>query len=221
MLAPWKESDGNLRQCIKKQRHHFANKGPYNQSHGFPSSHVWMWELDHKEGWVPKNWCFQLWCWRILLRVPWTASRSNQPVLKEITLNVLCKDWCWRWDSNTLAKWCKELTHWKRPWWWERLRAGEKGDDRGWDGWMASLTQWTWVWANSGRWWRTEKPGLLLSMASQRQTQLSNWTTTCLLILTTLLSSTDSLLSVLSTGPPELRISSCSKQVGDPGLELR
>ena len=69
---------------------------------------------------------------------------------------------------NTLAIWCEELTHWKRPWCWERLRAGGEGGNRGWDGWMASLTQWTWVWANPGRWWRTGKPGVLQSMGWQR-----------------------------------------------------
>ena len=71
------------------------------------------------------------------------------------------KDWCCSWSSNTLATWCKELTHWKRPWCWESLNAGGEGDDRGWDGWMASLTPWIWVWANSGRQWRTGKPGVL------------------------------------------------------------
>ena len=71
------------------------------------------------------------------------------------------------WSSNSLATWCKEPAHWKRPWCWERLRAGE-GDDRGWDGCMASSTQWTWVWANSARWWRTEEPGVLQSTGSQR-----------------------------------------------------
>ena len=66
----------NLDSVLKK-RHHIANKGPYSQSYHFYSSRVWMWELDHKEGWVPKKWCFELWCWRRLLRVPWTARRSN------------------------------------------------------------------------------------------------------------------------------------------------
>ena len=84
MLAPWKKSYDKPRQHIKKQAHYFANKGLYSQSCGFSSSHVRMWELDHKEGWVPKNWCFKLWCWRRLLRVPWTARRSNQWILKEI-----------------------------------------------------------------------------------------------------------------------------------------
>ena len=81
------------------------------------------------------------------------SPKGNQP------LNILEKDGCW--SSNTLATWCKELTHWKRPWCWERLRAGGEAGDRGWDGWMASLTQWTWVWANSRRWWRTGNRGVL------------------------------------------------------------
>ena len=83
---------------------------------------------------------FKLWCWRRLLRVPWTARRSNQSILKEINPNVHWKDWCWSWNPNTLATWYEELTHWKRPWCWERLKARGEGDDRGWDGWMASLT---------------------------------------------------------------------------------
>ena len=88
--------------------------------------------------------------------------------------------WCWSWNSSTLATWCEELTHWKRPWCWERLRAGGEGDGRGWDGWMASLTRWTWVWVDSGGWWWTGRPGVLWSMGSQRighdwATEL-NWT---------------------------------------------
>ena len=106
------------------------------------------------------------------LRVPWTARRS--------VLSVHWKDWCWIWNSNTLATWCEELTPWKIPCFWEKLRAGGKGDDRGWDGWMASLTQWTWVWVNSGIWWWTGKSGVLWFLWSQRVghewvTEL-NWT---------------------------------------------
>ena len=78
------------------------------------------------------------------------------------------KDWCWSWNSNTLATWCEDLTHLKRPWCWERLRAGREGDDRAWDGWMASPTQWTWVWVNSGSWWWTGRPDVLRFMGSQR-----------------------------------------------------
>ena len=86
------------------------------------------------------------------------------------------KDWCWSWSSNTLATWCKELTHWKRPWYWERLKVGREGENRGWDGWMASSTHWTWVWASSGSWWWTMKPDMLQSIGSQSQTWLSDWT---------------------------------------------
>ena len=145
--APWKKSFDKHRQCIKKQRHHFADKGAYNQSCGFSSSHVWMWELDHKKCWVLKNWCFQIVVLEKLLRVPWTARRSNQSILKDwrILRNINWKDWCW--SSNNLATWCEEPSYWKRPWCWERLKAGVEG--RGWDGWMASLTRWTWFWASS------------------------------------------------------------------------
>ena len=81
MIPPWKKSYDKPRQHIKKQRHY--NKDPSSQSCSFSSSHVWMWQLDHKEGWVPKNWCFQTGCWRKLFRVPWTERRSNQSILKE------------------------------------------------------------------------------------------------------------------------------------------
>ena len=87
---------------------------------------------------------FELWCWRRLLRVPWTARGSNQSILKEINLNIHWKDWCWSWNANTLATCCVELTYWKRPWCWKRLKTGGEEDDWGWDGcWMASSTLWT------------------------------------------------------------------------------
>ena len=94
---------------------------------------------------------FELWCWRRLLRVPWAARRSDQSILNEISPEYSLEDCCWSWSSNTLASWCKDLTHWTRPWRWERLRAGGEGDDRGRDGWIASLTEWIWVWASSRR----------------------------------------------------------------------
>ena len=81
-------------------------------------------------------------------------------------LSIHWKDWCWSW--NALATWGEELTHLKRPWCWERLKAGQEGDDRGWNGWMTSPTQWTWVWVNSGSWWWIGKPGVLQSMGLQR-----------------------------------------------------
>ena len=111
---------------------------------------------------------FELWCWRRLLRVPWTTRRSNQSILKRSTLGFLWKEWCWSWNSSTLATSCKELTHWKRLWCWEGLGAGGEGDNRGWDGWMASWTWWTWIWVNSRSWWWTGRPGVLLFMGSQR-----------------------------------------------------
>ena len=142
-----------------------------------------MWELDYKESWVPKNWCFWTVCWRRLLRVPWTARRSNQSILKEtsprlegLVIGSHWKDWCWSWNSKTLATSCEEVTHLKRPWCWERLRAGGEGDDRGWDGWMASPTRRTWVWVDSGSWWWTGRPGVLRFMGSQSRTWLSDWT---------------------------------------------
>ena len=92
----------------------------------------------------------------------------NSPPWRRSVLCVHWMDWCWSWNSNTLATWCKELTHLKRLWCWERLRAGGEGDNRGWDGWMASPTQWTWVWLNSGSWWWTGRSSVLWFMGSQR-----------------------------------------------------
>ena len=88
---------------------------------------------------------FDLWCWRRLLRVPGAARRSNQSILKEISPEYSLEELMLRWSSNTWTTWCEEPTHWKRPWRWERLQAEGEGDNRGWDGWMASPTQWTWV----------------------------------------------------------------------------
>ena len=77
------------------------------------------------------------------------GDQASQSYRKSV-LNIHWKDWCWSLNSNTLAIWCKELTHWKRPWCWERLKAGREGDIKGWDGWMASSTRWTWVWVDPG-----------------------------------------------------------------------
>ena len=118
---------------------------------------------------------FEPWCWRRLLRVPWTARRSIQSILEEISSEYSLEGLMLTLKLQYLATSCKELTHWKRPWCWERLKAGGEGDDRGWDGWMASPTQWTWVWASSGSWWWTGKPGVLQSMESQRVGH--NWVT--------------------------------------------
>ena len=125
-----------------------------------------MWELDYKESWALKKWCF----WTIVLE----KSLESPLDCKEIKPVNPQGNQCWifigswSWNSNTLATWCKELTHRKRLWCWERLRAGGEGDGRGWGSWTASLTQWTWVWASSRSWWWTGKPGVLQSMGSQR-----------------------------------------------------
>ena len=176
MLTPWKESYDQPRQHIQKQRHYFADKGPSSQGYGFSSSHVWMWELDYEESWMWKNWYF------------WTAvleKTLESPLdCKEIQPVHSAEDQPWvffgRTDAKaetpvTLATSCEELTHWKSLWCCEGLGAGGEGDDRGWDGWMASLTRWTWVWVNSGSWWWTGRPGMLRFMGSQGVGH--NWTT--------------------------------------------
>ena len=127
-----------------------------------------MWELDGEESWAPENWCF----WTVVLEKTLESPldcKKIQPVHPK-------GDQSWVFigrtdveaEANTLATWCGELTYWKRPWCWERLGAGGEGDERGWDGWMASLTQWTWVWVNSGSWWWTGRPGVLWFMGLQR-----------------------------------------------------
>ena len=153
---------------IFKSRYYFANKGPSIQGYGFSCGHVWMWELDCKESWALKNWCF----WTVVLEKTFESPldcKEIQPVHSE-------GDQSWDFFGKNDAKaetpvlWpsCEELTHWKRLWCWEGLGARGEGDDRGWDGWMASLTRWTWVWVNSGSWWWTGRPGVLRFMGLQR-----------------------------------------------------
>ena len=134
-----KESFDQPRQHMKKQKHYFANKCLSSQSYGFSSSHVWMWDLDYKESWALKNRRF----WTVVLEKTLKSpldSKEIQPVnpKEKSVLSIHWKDWCWSWNSNTLATWCKELTHLKRRWCWEILKAGREGDNRRWDGWMAS-----------------------------------------------------------------------------------
>ena len=154
MLTPSKESYDPPRQHVKKQRHYFANKGSSSQGYGFSSGHVWMWELNCKESWVPKE-LMLLNCGfgEDSLESLGLQGDPTSPSERRSVLSVPWKDWCWSWNSNSSATWCEELTHWKRRWCCERLRAGGEGEDTGWDGWMASPTQWTWVWVNSESWW--------------------------------------------------------------------
>ena len=132
------------------------------------------WTIKKAEHWGID--AFELWCWRRLLRVLWTARRSNQSILREISPDYSLEGLMLKLELQYLATWCEELTHMKRPWYWERLKEGGEGDNREWDGWIASLTQWTWVWVCSGSWWLTRRPGVLQSMLSQSWTWLSNWT---------------------------------------------
>ena len=119
---------------------------------------------------------FELWCWRRLLRVPWTARRSNQSILRKSVLNIHWKDWCWSWSSNILATRSKELTDsLEKTLMMGKMKAGGEGADGGWDGWMVSLSRWTWVWVGSGSCWWTGKPGMLQSMGLQRVGH--NWAT--------------------------------------------
>ena len=125
--------------------------------------------VGRKESWALKNWCF----WTVVLeKTPDSPleCKKMQPVYPKGNQSWISIG---RTDAeaetlNTLATLCEELTHWKRPWCWERLKAGGEGDNRGWDGWVASVTQWTWVCVNSGSWWWMGKPGVLQSMESQR-----------------------------------------------------
>ena len=168
MLTPWKKSSDQPRCKLKSRDITLSRMVSLVKVMVFPvvMYGCQIWTIKKAEHWRID--AFELWCWRRLLRVPWTARRSNQSILKRSVLGVHWKDWCRSWNSNTLATWCAELTHLRRPWCWGRLRAGREGDNRGWDGWMASLTQWTRVWVNSGSWWWTGRPGVRQFMGSQR-----------------------------------------------------
>ena len=168
MLTPWKESFHQPRQHIKRQRHYFSTKVYLVKAMVFPVV------MDGCESWIIKKTecyridAFELWCCRRLLRVPWTARRSNQSILKEISPGCSLEGLTLKLKLQYFVLLMQRADHLKRPWCWERLKAGEEGDDRGWDGWMASPTQWTWVWVNSGSWWWTGRPGVLQSMWSER-----------------------------------------------------
>ena len=127
MLAPWKKSYDKHRQHIKNQRDHFADKDPYSQSYGFSSTHVWIWELDHKEDWVLKNWRF----WIVMLEKTLESPLDSKKIKSVNTKGNESWIFIGRTDADILATWCEELTHWKRPWCWERLKAKGKGGRRG------------------------------------------------------------------------------------------
>ena len=140
----------NLDSILKSRDITLPIKDPSSQSYCFSRSHIWMWNLEYKENWVLKNSCFWTVVLEKTLETPLDSKDIKPANLKEITPEYSLEDWCWIWNSNPLATWCNELTHWKRPWCWEGLGAGGEGDDRGWEGWMASPTQSIWVWVSSG-----------------------------------------------------------------------
>ena len=125
-----------------------------------------MWELEYKENWGPKNWCFKLRCWRRLLRVPWTARRSNQSILKKISPEYSLEGLMLKLKLQYFGHLMRRADSFEKTLMLERLKAG--GEGRGWDDWMASLIQWTWVWVNSRSCWWTGRPGVLQSMGLQR-----------------------------------------------------
>ena len=160
----------NLDSILKSRDITLPTKVCLVQAMVFSSGHVWMWELDYKENWALKNWCF----WTVVLektlesRVPWTAGRSNQSILKEISPGCSLKGLMLKLKLQYFCHLMWRADSFEKPWCWERLRAGGEGDNRGWDGWMVLPTQWTWVWVNSGSWWWTGRPDVLQLKGSQR-----------------------------------------------------
>ena len=124
------------------------------------------WTIKRAEYWRID--AFELWCWRRLLRVPWTARRSNQSILKEISPEYSLEGLMLKLQLQYFGHLMRRANSLEKTLMLGRLKAGGKKDNRGWDGWMASLTQWRWVWASSRRWWRTGHPGMLQSLGSQR-----------------------------------------------------
>ena len=141
-----------------------------------------MWELNQKESWALKNWCFWTGVLEKTLESPLDCKEIKPVNPKGNQSWILIGRTDAEGETPILrATWCEELTYWKRPWCWDRLKVVGEGDDRGWDGWMASLTRWTWVWASSASWWWTGKPGVLHSMGSQDsdRTERLHWRDYC------------------------------------------
>ena len=168
MLAPWKKSYDQPKQLIEKQRHYFANKGPSSQIYGFSSSHVWMWEVDYKESWAPKNRCF----WTVELeKTPESPldSKSIKPVNLKGNQPWIFTGRTTDAEAETPILWPPDAKSWLiakdsdagKDWRWE-----ENGTEDEMAGWLHR--QWTWLWLNSGSWWWTERPSVLQSMGSQR-----------------------------------------------------
>ena len=147
MFTPWKKNYGKPRQCIQKQRHYFADRGLSSHSYGFSSSHVQMWELDHKESWAPKNWCFQTVGLVKILESPLNSKGIKTAILKEINLEYLLEVLMLKLKLQYFGHQMRRADSLEKTQMLKRLKAGGEGNDIGWDVWMASPTQWTWVWA--------------------------------------------------------------------------
>ena len=170
MLAPWKKTYDQPRQHIRRQRHYFTNKGLSSQSYGF-SSHIWIWELDNKKSWAPKNWYF----WTVILEKTLESpldcldNKEIQPVHPKGNQSWIFIGRADAEDETPTLR-SPDVKNWltgKNPDSGKDWRQEERGDDKGWDGWIASPTQWTWVWVNSGSWGWTGRPGMLQSMGSE------------------------------------------------------
>ena len=153
MLAPWKKSYHKPRQHIQKQRHYFVNKGPYRQSYGFSRSHLWVWDSDHKEDWRLKKWCF----WIVVLgrrlwRVPWIARRSNQSIVKEVNPEYSLERLMLKLKLQYMGHLRWRVDSLEKTLMLGKIEGRRRGQWRM-NGWMASPTQWTYVWANFGRRW--------------------------------------------------------------------
>ena len=175
MLTPWKESYDQPRQHIKKQRHYFANKGPSSQGYGFPVVMYGCQSWTVKKAEHRRIDAFELWCWRRLLRVPWTARRSNQSILKEISPGCSLEGLLLKLKLQYFGHLMWRADSLEKTLMLGKIEGRREGDDRGWDGWMASPTWWTWVWVNSRCLWWTGRPGVLQFMGLQRVGQ--DWAT--------------------------------------------
>ena len=168
MLTPWKENYDQPRQHILKQRDYFAIKGHLVKAMIFPVIMYGYesWTVNKAEWWRID--AFELWCWRRLLRVPWTARRSNQSILKEINPVCSLEGLMLKLKLQYFGHLMQRADSFEKTLMLGKIEGRRRRGWQGWDGWMASLTQWTWVWVNSRSWWWTGRPGLLQSMGSQR-----------------------------------------------------
>ena len=163
MFASWQESYDKPRQYVEKQRHYSADKGSHSQGYGLPSGYgCESWTI--KKAQPQRIDAFELSFWRRLLRICWTARRANPSILREINLEYSLEGLILKMKLQYFGHLMQTTDHWKSVWCWERLRKEGEKAIWGWDGWMASLMQWTWTWANFGRWWGTGRPGVLQSM---------------------------------------------------------